>query len=99
MQGCKDKIEVVYGQNFADTGVVVENEGFSVSFGVEITHAKGWHPDKLRVTEDCPGFIRPRNEALPKDSEWSRRLWCGGRNLPRTIPTVAGIFAREQSHS
>ena len=98
MQGREDQVEVVDGQNFADTSVVIEDWRFAVSFRVEIAHAKSGRSDKLRVTENRPGLFGTGDEAFPKDTEGSGSLRSGAGKFARAIVAFAGIFASKECH-
>ena len=79
MQHRENQVEVVDGQNFADTGVVIEDWRLAVPLRVEIAHAKGGSSDELRVAENGPRLLGAGYEAFPEDTEWSGRLGAGGR--------------------
>jgi hypothetical protein len=88
----EDTVEFVDGEDFADAGVVIEDELAFVSGGVVVAHADVGAAGEGGVAEDDPRFFGASEEAAPESMEGGRDAGAVGNGAG-----FAGFAGEEES--
>src|SRR6266566_1961229 len=74
MKFAENAIESVNGQDFADSGVVIQDHRAGILGAIVVAHANVGPADEGGVAEDHPRFLRAGKEAFPENPKSNRQI-------------------------